>query len=87
MSMYGFCRLGLSPAPSTGAACVSNGLETATSMNAKKTATPPSTGTTQATRSGAERRLTRTTAAEYAVRISSQSSSDPSWPPQKAESV
>ena len=37
--MYGFWRLGLSPAPSVGATCVANGLETATSMNAKKLAT------------------------------------------------
>ena len=44
ISMCRFCRLGLSPAPSGGATCVSNGLETATSMKAKKTATPPSTG-------------------------------------------
>ena len=87
MSMCRFCRLGFRPAPSAGAGCVANGLETATSMKEKKTATPPSTGTTQATRSGAVRRLIRTTAAEYAVRISSQSSSDPSCPPQNADSV
>ena len=54
--MYGFWRLGLSPAPSAGATCVANGLETATSMNAKKLATRASTGTTHATRSAAVRR-------------------------------
>src|SRR5580765_2525780 len=83
--MYGFCRLGFSPAPSIGAVCVENGLETATSMNAKKTETPPSTGTLQATRSGARRRLIRTAADAYAVSTSSQSSRDPSCPPQNAE--
>ena len=31
--MYGFCRLGLRPAPSSGAACVANGLATTTSRN------------------------------------------------------
>ena len=55
--MYGFCRLGVRPAPSTGAVCVSNGLATATSMNAKNVAIPPSTGTTQAVRSRSSRRL------------------------------
>ena len=54
--MYGFWRLGLRPAPSVGATCVANGLETATSMNAKKLATRASTGTTHATRSAAVRR-------------------------------
>ena len=43
--MYGFWRLGLSPAPSAGAAWVANGLETATSMNAKNVITPPRIGT------------------------------------------
>ena len=61
--MYGFCRLGVSPAPSTGAVCVSNGLATATSMNAKNVAIPPSTGTTHATRSRSSRRLTATASA------------------------
>ena len=46
--MYGFCRLGTMPAPSAGAGAVPNGLETKQSMNAKKVATPASTGTTQA---------------------------------------
>ena len=46
--MYGFWRLGLRPAPSAGAACVSNGLATATSRNAKNAATRPSTGTAHA---------------------------------------
>ena len=41
------------PAPSAGAACVANGVATTTSRKAKKTATPPSTGVTQATRSRA----------------------------------
>ena len=46
--MYGFCRLGTMPAPSAGAGAVANGLETKQSMNAKKPATPASTGTTHA---------------------------------------
>ena len=33
--MYGFWRLGFSPAPFDGASCVSNGLEIATSMKLK----------------------------------------------------
>ena len=49
--MYGFWRLGFSPAPSAGAGCVANGVATTTTRNAKKTATAPTTGTTQATRS------------------------------------
>src|ERR671933_65539 len=83
--MYGFCRLGFRPAPSAGAVCVANGLETATSMNAKKVDTAPSTGTVHATRSGARRRFSSTTDDEYALSTSSQSSSEPSWPPQNAE--
>src|SRR5512133_429411 len=85
--MYGFWRLGLSPAPSAGAACVANGLETATSMKAKKVATRPRTGTTHGSSSGAERRLSATAAAEKPVRIRSQRSSEPSCPPQNAEIV
>jgi hypothetical protein len=61
--MYGFCRLGLSPRPSSGATCVANGLATATTRKAKNKATPPSTGTTQATRSRALRRFSSTAAA------------------------
>ena len=84
--MYGFCRLGFSPAPSTGAICVSNGLETATSMNAKNVETPPSTGTRPRDEVGRaaaveqDRRGRRS-----AVSTSSQSSSEPSCPPQNAE--
>ena len=62
--MYGFWRLGLSPFPSGGAACVANGVATATSRNAKKTVTPPSTGVTQAIRSRARRRFTSRAAVE-----------------------
>ena len=62
--MYGFWRLGLSPLPSAGAACVANGVATTTSRKAKKTVTPPSTGVTQATRSRAVRRFTSRTAVE-----------------------
>ena len=61
--MYGFCSAGSIPAPSAGAAAVANGLETKQSMNEKKTATPPSTGTVQAIRSR-ERRLSHTASAE-----------------------
>ncbi len=82
--MYGFCRLGVRPAPSTGAVCVANGLATATSMNAKNVAIPPSTGTTQTTRSRSRRLLIATASAPYPVSTSSQSSSEPSWPPQNA---
>ena len=85
ITMYGFWRLGLSPAPSAGAAIVSNGLETATRSQVKPTAIPPSTGVTQTTRSRARRRANQTASAEYAVRTSSQSRSDPSCPPQNAE--
>jgi hypothetical protein len=49
--MYGFCRLGTMPAPSAGAGCTLNGLETNASMNAKNVATPARTGTTHAIRS------------------------------------
>ena len=84
--MYGFCRLGTIPAPSAGAAAVLNGLETKQSMNAKKTAMPPSTGTVHAMRSR-ERRLSRTASAAYPVSTSSHSSSEPSCPPQNADSA
>src|SRR5215212_5525465 len=59
----------------------------ATSMNAKKVATPPTTGTTQTTRSRRRRRLTATATAPYAERTSSHKRSDPSWPPQNALSA
>ena len=61
--MYGFCRLGVSPAPSSGAVCVSNGLATATSTNAKNVAIPPSTGTTHAVRSRSSLRFSATASA------------------------
>ncbi len=85
--MYGFCRLGLRPRPSAGAAITSNGLATATSSHVKPTMMPPSTGTTHTTRSRARLRLIHTTSAAYPVRISSQSSNDPSCPPQSAETL
>jgi hypothetical protein len=75
------------PAPSAGAGWVANGLATATTRNAKKTATPAKTGTAQTTRSRAHARLSRTAAAPNPVRKSSQRRSDPSCPPQKAEIV
>ncbi len=84
--MYGFWRLGLRPSPSAGAVCVSNGLATKTSMNEKKIAVPPSTGVTQARSSRDARRSNSTAAAEKPVRISSQRRSEPSCPPQNAES-
>src|SRR5213592_3744714 len=83
--MYGFWRLGLSPAPCAGAVCVANGDATATSRNAKNEATAPSTGTVHATTSGARRRLSRTAAPAYAQSTSSHKSSEPSCPPQNAE--
>ena len=43
--MYGFCRLGLRPVPSTGATWVSNGLETKTSTRQKYAATAATIGT------------------------------------------
>jgi hypothetical protein len=76
--MYGFCKLGVRPAPSTGAVCVSNGLAIATSTNPKKVAMPPSTGTTHATRSRSRRRLIVTASAPKPVSTSSQSSNEPS---------
>jgi hypothetical protein len=55
--MYGLRRLCVSPAPSNDAVCVSNGLETATSTNAKNVAMPPKIGTTHAVRSRRRRRF------------------------------
>src|SRR6476646_5319838 len=81
--MYGFCRLGLRPAPSRGAACTSNGLETKTSRKAKKVATPPSTGTVQGSSRRISSRFSVTASEPSAVRTNNQSSSEPSWPPQK----
>jgi hypothetical protein len=85
--MYGFWRLGLRPAPSAGAAITSNGLETATSSQAKPSAIPPSTGVTQTTRSRARLRASQTASAAYPLSTSSQRSSDPSCPPQNADSL
>ncbi len=62
--MYGFCRLGFSPAPFGGASCVSNGLEIATSMKAKNSATSASGGTTHGSSSDLRRRDVATTSAE-----------------------
>ena len=62
--MYGFCRLGLRPAPSAGATWAANGLDTKTSMKAKNVPTNPSTGTTQASTSRPARRPVRTAATE-----------------------
>jgi len=84
--MYGFCRLGTMPAPSAGAGAVLNGLETKQSMKEKNTATPASTGTTQAIRSRVFR-FSQTASAAYPDRITSQSRSEPSCPPQNAESA
>src|SRR6476646_10415986 len=83
--MYGFWRLGLRPAPCAGAACVAKGDATTTSRNAKNDATAPSTGTVHATTSGARRRLSSTAAPAYAQSTSIHRSSDPSCPPQNAE--
>ncbi len=76
----------MSPAPSATGGLTPNGEATKTSMNAKKTATPPSTGTVHGSRSRALRRVNRTAPAEQPVRMRSQRSSEPSWPPQNAES-
>src|SRR3954452_5694598 len=81
--MYGFCRLGLRPAPSTGAACTANGLETNTSRNAKKVATPPSTGTVHGNKRRIRLRFSVTASEPRPVSTNSHSSSEPSWPPQK----
>ncbi len=86
-AMYGFCKLGLRPAPSAGATCVANGLATKTSKTAKNVPTRPSVGTTHASTSRPTRRAVSTAATEYPDRTSSQRSSEPSWPPQKAVSV
>ena len=85
--MYGFCRLGVMPAPSAGAAWVANGLATATTRNAKNVETAAKTGTTQTIRSRAQLRFRVTAAAPKPVSTSSQSSSEPSCPPQNAEIV
>ena len=75
------------PAPSTGAACVANGLATATTRNAKNVDTAAKTGTTHTMRSRAHPRLRLTAAAPKPVSTSSQRSNDPSCPPQNAEIV
>src|SRR3990172_1255910 len=85
--MYGFWRLGLSPRPSGGAAWVAKGLATPVTSHANATVIPPSTGVTHSTRSAARRRLSQTASAAYPVSTSSQSSRDPSCPPQKADSL
>jgi hypothetical protein len=85
--MYGFWRLGLRPAPSAGATCVSKGLATATRRNAKNPATSASTGTAHAITSLAAYRLNSTAAAHIPVRTSSHRRSEPAWPPQNADSV
>jgi hypothetical protein len=83
--MYGFCRLGLRPAPSAGAGAVANGDATTTSMKAKKLAMAPRMGTVHGSTSRVSRRLSATAAEPMAVRTSSQRSSEPCWPPQNAE--
>src|SRR4249920_2126523 len=85
--MYGFCRLGVIPAPSSGAGWVANGLATATTRNAKNVEMAANTGTTQTIRSRAQLRLSVTAAAPNPVRTSSHNRREPSWPPQKAEIV
>src|SRR6266516_7668783 len=82
--MYGFWRLGVRPEPSTGAADRANGLATKVSTNAKKVAIPPRTGTVQGRSWRMRLRLSATAAEPSAVRTSSQSRSEPSWPPQNA---
>ncbi len=86
-SMYGFWRLGLRPCPSAGATWVANGEETTTSMNAKNVVTAPRIGTVHGSSVRAERRPRKTASDENAVRIRSQSSNDPSCPPQNDEKV
>src|SRR5262245_14461586 len=85
--MYGFWRLGVMPAPSAGAAWVVKGLATATRRNAENVGAAANTGTTQTMRSRAHARLMLTAAAPNPVRIRSQRSSEPSCPPQNADSV
>ena len=82
--MYGFCRLGVRPAPSAGATWRANGLATKDSTTVKKTATPPSTGTVHGRSRRISSRLRSRAAEPSPVRTSSQRSSDPSWPPQNA---
>jgi hypothetical protein len=85
--MYGFWRLTFIPAPSGGAVCVANGLETTTGTNAKKQPTADRTGTVHGRTSATSRRFSRTAAALMPVRTSIQRRSDPAWPLQKAASV
>ena len=86
--MYGFCRLGFSPAPSAGAGCVSNGLETNDEQKAKNVADAAEhrhdPGEQRRGRPAGEQRRA---AAANPVRTSSHRSSEPSWPLQNAESV
>src|SRR5262249_37474648 len=86
-SMYGFWRLGVIPAPSGGADCVTNGLATATTRKGKKVATAAKTGTTPTMRARAQARFRLTAPAPKPVRISNHRSKDPSCPPQNAEIV
>ena len=81
--MYGFWRLGLRPAPSSGAACGRTGSTTKTSRKAKNVATPPSTGTVHGSSRRISSRLSVTASEPSPVSTNSQSSSEPSWPPQK----
>ena len=82
--MYGFCRLGVRPAPSVGAIWRANGLATNVSTNAKKAAIAASTGTVHGRSCRTSARLSSTAADPRAVSTNSQSRSDPSWPPQNA---
>ena len=64
-----------------------NGLATTTTRNAKNVDTAAKTGTTHTIRSRAQLRFRLTAAAPKPVSTSSQRSSEPSCPPQKAEIV
>ena len=77
--MYGFCRLGVMPAPSGGAACVANGLATATTRNAKKVETAAKTGTTHTMRSRAQPRFRLTAAAPKLQRVLAQALEAGGW--------
>src|SRR6185437_14528353 len=85
--MYGFWRLTFIPAPLGGAGCVANGLDTTTGTKAKKAPIAARIGTVHGSTSATRRRLSSTAAALKPVSTSSQSSSDPAWPLQNADSV
>ena len=82
--MYGFWRLGLSPAPSAGADAVAKGEATNTSRIPKKLARAAMIETVQGRTSRVSRPFSATAAEPIPVRTRNQRSREPCCPPQKA---